>query len=332
MSSDEVTVSSVPGIGKYIAQAAEIIERSGTVTITAINSGIPNAVNLVESLKHKIKGLHQLNSLENVPDSNKVRTTFKLSLNPLNQQDPGYQEPLQLDQIQEKTFEELKIIPRRPEGERPYGERRPQRTSRRGSRGGFRDFRGARGNFRGPRGSRGFRDPRGSRGSRGLREGSSEGARGGASNFRDSRSFRGSRRAGGGARDFRPKVSERTIPGPADILVNFRAPPVVFRKQVLEKFSTGADQIFLKGSGQTIPKTVRVAEEVKRNEFGLHQIMSYSMREISMEGEGESRKRKVIGVEIILSKTPLDVGNPGYQPPLPDSEVTRLTEEELKAL
>lgn len=71
-----------------------------------------------------------------------------------------------------------------------------------------------------------------------------------------------------------------------------------------------------------------MVEEMKRNEPGLHQLTSFYLRVVTMERS----EKKVVSIEIILSKTELDKGHPGYQSPLPDSKVTRLAEEQLKEL
>ena len=145
MASEEVMVAQNQGIGQKITQVAILLQSQGEATITAINMAIPAAVNLAEMIKHKVKGIYQVNSFEKVPDTNKTRLKIKLSFNPLNANDKGYQAPLPEDQVQEKSLDELKKAPART------GEDRPSvRRNRRGR---------GRGN-RAPRGDRGDRNDR----------------------------------------------------------------------------------------------------------------------------------------------------------------------------
>ena len=112
MSGSEVTVSKSQGFPFKISQAAQLLESNGNVTITAINSAISAAVNLVELLKHKVKGIHQKNLFEKMPDSNKTRVVFKLSLKPFESSEQGYfQPPIPESEVQEKSLAELKKLP-----------------------------------------------------------------------------------------------------------------------------------------------------------------------------------------------------------------------------
>ena len=84
MASKEVTVSSTQGLTRVVSEVVTLLETDGEATITAINMAIPSAVNLVELIKHRIKGIYQHNSFERVKDSMKTRVVFKLSLRPLD--------------------------------------------------------------------------------------------------------------------------------------------------------------------------------------------------------------------------------------------------------
>ena len=101
------------GIGQKITEIAILLQTQKEATITAINLAIPAAINLAEFIKHRVKGLHQLNSFEKIQDSMKTRLTIKLSFNVLDVENKGYQPPIPDDQVTEKTLEELKKPPQR---------------------------------------------------------------------------------------------------------------------------------------------------------------------------------------------------------------------------
>ena len=149
MASEEVMVAQNQGIGQKITQVAILLQTQGHATITAINMAIPAAVNLVELIKHRVKGIHQVNSFEKVPDTNKTRLKIRLSFESSNTNDKGYQAPLPADQVQEKSLDELKKAPVRTGEDRP-----PMRRGRRGRGRGS----------RGPRADRGDRNERTDRG------------------------------------------------------------------------------------------------------------------------------------------------------------------------
>ncbi|OMJ69464.1 hypothetical protein SteCoe_32811 [Stentor coeruleus] len=111
MSGSEVTVSKSQSLAFKVAKAAELLQSHQEVTITAINSAISAAINLVELLKHRIKGLHQENKFERIQDTNKTRVIIKLSFNELSAGSKGYQKPIPVVEVQEKTLEEMKKLP-----------------------------------------------------------------------------------------------------------------------------------------------------------------------------------------------------------------------------
>lgn len=133
MSGIEVAVSKSQSLAFKIAKSAELLESNKEVTITAINSAISAAINLVELLKHRVKGLYQINKFERVEGSNKTRLVIKLSLSSLDTSEKGYQGPIPDGEVQEKTLEDLKKLPW--EGNERTGEpRRERRFDRRGRR------------------------------------------------------------------------------------------------------------------------------------------------------------------------------------------------------
>lgn len=111
MAGSEVTVSQSQGLTYNIIQAAELLESQGSVTITAINSAISSAITLAEMLKHKVKGLHQLNAFERLPETTKTKVVIKLSYKAFFNAEKGYQLPIPESEVQEKPLAELKKPP-----------------------------------------------------------------------------------------------------------------------------------------------------------------------------------------------------------------------------
>ncbi|OMJ86132.1 hypothetical protein SteCoe_12407 [Stentor coeruleus] len=251
MSSEEVMVAQNQGIGQKITQVAILLQTQREATITAINLAIPAAINLVEIIKHRVKGLYQVNSFERVPDSNKTRMKIKLSFNPLNPADKGYQEPIPENQVNEKTLDELKKPPQRTftsgeENKRPeYTDRPARRRGGRRPRGGetmprsdekehqeeekTRWPRGNRRSRRSRRGGRNDRDDGGVRNDRGDRGGrSGRGGRGGRGN-RGGRGDRGDRDYQGDTQRYNRRTRPRRGP-PRDGLApesEAKAPAVI---------------------------------------------------------------------------------------------------------
>jgi DNA-binding protein len=186
MAAKEVTVSSTQGLTRVVSEVAELLETHREATITAINMAIPSAVNLVELIKHKIKGIHQQNSFERVKDSTKTRVVFKLSLAPLDTTHKGYQPPISESEVVEKSFAEMKKPPPPPANiQRKEGETKEPRDDNRTP--GYQ--RQEWGRNRARRLDRGRR-PRGPRGPRADREGGNErtekfGTQGGPSDTKD---------------------------------------------------------------------------------------------------------------------------------------------------
>nr|CAG4708209.1 unnamed protein product [Naegleria fowleri] len=89
------------------------------------------------------------------------------------------------------------------------------------------------------------------------------------------------------------------------------------------------DSVVLKAMGKAIQKAVTIAEVLKRRVAGLHQITSIESQEIEDQYEPKeegmdvvTKKRTVSSIIIKLSKKPLDTNALGYQPPIPEDQVT----------
>lgn len=114
---------------------------------------------------------------------------------------------------------------------------------------------------------------------------------------------------------------------PNEVRITQQGKPRNYITYAMTLFGKGSDQIILKAMGRACNKAVTIAEILKRK-APLHQITSLSSCELvdifePLE-EGLDRvesKRFVSCMIIILSKTPLDTTDKGYQPPLPASEI-----------
>ena len=125
--------------------------------------------------------------------------------------------------------------------------------------------------------------------------------------------------------------SEREAVPDGIIRVNRTINARQFIEQVLAIFNEEKkDQVVLSSLGEAITKSVTIAEIVKHRVPGLHQVNEISTIVIDDEYEPieEGLKpmtlsRKLTCLQITLSTTqPKDIKVPGYQPPIPESEVT----------
>lgn len=329
--STDIQVSGLGGISNVVSQAATVLEKSRFVTLSAINSGIPNVVQAAELLKHRIRGLHQLNSFEKVPETNKTRVAITLSLDALDSRHCGYQAPLPEGQVEVKSFSELQTRPppRTPRPPREEGKEparptpRPQTTRTPGAPADTTAPRGETAGREGPR-----------RGGRGGRRGGRRGSRGG---FRS-----------GPGRSEIPNFSENyqkvrpTAPAapatPGEVLISNRRPVWVYVHEAVVLFKKdGLERIVLKASGMALAHAVAVAEDIRRAVRGLHQVASFDKRKVTdvfeptKSGlESITKERSIPTIDIILSTKAEKTTEPGYQAPLPDSQVKEMPLEEAE--
>lgn len=85
---EEIRVSNSGGFGPLITRAAESLEKNNSVTMSGVNFAISRAVDLSEMLKHKIKGLNQVNTIESLEDQTKFSITLSYSAS--NTSSKGY--------------------------------------------------------------------------------------------------------------------------------------------------------------------------------------------------------------------------------------------------
>lgn len=98
---------------------------------------------------------------------------------------------------------------------------------------------------------------------------------------------------------------------------------VGYAVRLLENQEKPVKELVLKAMGRAINKTVTLAELIKRKVFGLHQITRIESTEIHdvweplEEGlDKVQTSRPVASITIILSLSPLESSDPGYQAPL----------------
>mmetsp|Transcript_12224 Transcript_12224/g.13953 ORF Transcript_12224/g.13953 Transcript_12224/m.13953 type:complete len:172 (+) Transcript_12224:21-536(+) len=90
----------------------------------------------------------------------------------------------------------------------------------------------------------------------------------------------------------------------------------------LEKDDEHFQTVVLKAAGRAIARLVPLVELIKRRIVGLHQDSKISSTMVmDKTRSGEDVERKIVTLEIILSKEPLDKTAYGYQQPLPETEV-----------
>uniref|UniRef100_A0A673A6S9 Ribonuclease P and MRP subunit p25 n=1 Tax=Sphaeramia orbicularis TaxID=375764 RepID=A0A673A6S9_9TELE len=99
---------------------------------------------------------------------------------------------------------------------------------------------------------------------------------------------------------------------------------VTSRMQEKEKDSneTTVRQVVFTGSGRGVTKTITCVEILKRKVEGLHQVSKLYYKKVNETWEslqqgvpGITMQRTVPAICILLSKDPLDLQEPGYQPP-----------------
>mmetsp|Transcript_39810 Transcript_39810/g.85187 ORF Transcript_39810/g.85187 Transcript_39810/m.85187 type:complete len:224 (-) Transcript_39810:35-706(-) len=122
----EVRVTSTGGVSTYVSRAVKVFNEleKTYITITASGNALTKAVTAAEVIKRRLKGLHQITTLTNqdVVDEfepleeglEKVTETrslaciaIKLSKDPLDTADIGYQAPLDESLVKEVDPEEL---------------------------------------------------------------------------------------------------------------------------------------------------------------------------------------------------------------------------------
>lgn len=162
MPANEIRVRRGVGIGRYLKRAWELLnsgaDSDDTVVIKGVSNAVQSAVNLAELIKHRVKGLHQINKISNITivdeyeplyegldhlKFSRVVTMLQITLTKsenVDKSDIGYQPPIPESEVQE--YNERERL-----GERRHGGREGGRGGNR--RGGRRGGGGLRAGFRG---------------------------------------------------------------------------------------------------------------------------------------------------------------------------------------
>mmetsp|Transcript_76124 Transcript_76124/g.105267 ORF Transcript_76124/g.105267 Transcript_76124/m.105267 type:complete len:189 (+) Transcript_76124:39-605(+) len=137
---NEIRVRRGVGIGRYLKRAYELLNsESDRVVIKGVSNAVESAVKLAELIKHRVKGLHQINRIDHITivdeyepleegldqlKFSRIVTMLQIELSktPLDVNDIGYQAPIDESEVQEYNERE------RIEGE--DGEKRPARRPR----------------------------------------------------------------------------------------------------------------------------------------------------------------------------------------------------------
>jgi DNA-binding protein len=66
--SHEIRVKHKVGIGRYLKRAHDLLEADGAdcIIIKGVSNAVDSAVKLAELVKHRVKGLHQVNSIGHI--------------------------------------------------------------------------------------------------------------------------------------------------------------------------------------------------------------------------------------------------------------------------
>ena len=139
---NEIRVKRKVGIGRYLKRANDLFGENNTnlVIIKGVSNAIESAVKLAELIKHRIAGLHQVNKISHITILDEYEPLeegldhlkftrivtmleIKLSKQPLDTKDIGYQPPISESEVQ--AYSE------RVDGQTPTGEDRPNNRRRR---------------------------------------------------------------------------------------------------------------------------------------------------------------------------------------------------------
>jgi DNA-binding protein len=317
MESHDIQVSGSQDASVVVAEAAKVLESLGRVRLVGINFAMAKLVQAVEIIKHKVEGLHQLNEVQHLDESNKTRLHITLSFSLLAASHHGYQPPLPASQVSSVSLSELARAP--PKEERPprkvWGRDRPELA-----------------HAEGPKDSS-------HRPHQGRKPGWVDPARRPPQGSRPDRADLGRRPP-----HDRPESQYERVPRPQEedkieeneLRVTARRPAkYVVKEAVLLLKQKNFPSVVLKGSGTAIPQVVEVAESLRHSVAGLHQVSTISRREVTdllrakEAGLADIEKtRTVPTLEIVLSRSAQDTRHYGYQAPLPVSQVREMSLEE----
>lgn len=120
---NEIRVRRGVGIGRYLKRAWELLNGTNgsndTIIIKGVSNAVQSAVSLAELIKHRVKGLHQINKISNITivdqydplyegldklEFSRIVTMLQITLTKssnVDKTDIGYQEPIPESEVQE---------------------------------------------------------------------------------------------------------------------------------------------------------------------------------------------------------------------------------------
>lgn len=130
---NEIRVRRGVGIGRYLKRAWELLNKpedgsaqNDTIIIKGVSNAVQSAVNLSELIKHRVKGLHQVNKICNIIITDefeplyegldklsfqRIVTMLQITLttneSKIDKSDTGYQPPIPDEDVQEFIAERV---------------------------------------------------------------------------------------------------------------------------------------------------------------------------------------------------------------------------------
>ena len=115
---NEIRVKRKVGIGRYLKRANDLFGEDGSnfIVIKGVSNAVESAVKLAELIKHRIAGLHQINKISHITILDEYEPLeegldhlkftrivtmleIKLSKQPLDDKDIGYQPPINESEV-----------------------------------------------------------------------------------------------------------------------------------------------------------------------------------------------------------------------------------------
>lgn len=108
--SEDITIYSHLSEIVQVISALKQLETRGSVTLVAFESSMAMALKCAENIKRLLTSINRSNFISGIPDTNKVKLIIKLGYVTQDSTDPEYKKPIGENGVQDKTFEEFKIL------------------------------------------------------------------------------------------------------------------------------------------------------------------------------------------------------------------------------
>jgi hypothetical protein len=153
---NEIRVRRGVGIGRYLKRAWELLNApaegtpiNDTIIIKGVSNAVQSAVNLAELIKHRVKGLHQMNKICNIVITDEfdplyegldklsfqrivtmLQITLTTNVENVDTKDTGYQSPIPEDEVTEFIAERVQPPRQRKEGGEKRNGGNPEKRGR----------------------------------------------------------------------------------------------------------------------------------------------------------------------------------------------------------